>query len=93
MRINSFEPSQNVTDTQHVNRRQDNKAEASHTQTPAQDTAQISERARIQQAVAKAPEVRHDRVAAIKAQIEAGTHKVSNSQLADAMMKDFSKTK
>jgi len=93
MRINSFEPSQNVTDTRQVNRRQDKKAEVSQAQTPAQDTAQISERARIQQAVAKAPEVRQDRVAEIKAQIDAGTYNVSNSQLADAMMKDFSKTK
>jgi negative regulator of flagellin synthesis FlgM len=85
MRIDSSQPTQNTNDTQQVNRRQEKKVE----QAPAQDTAQISEHARVQEALSRTPEIRQERVAAIKQQIEAGTYKVTDSQLADSMVKDM----
>jgi negative regulator of flagellin synthesis FlgM len=85
MRIDSSQPTQNTTDAQQVTRRQDKKVQ----QAPAQDTAQISEHARVQQALAQTPEIRQDRVAAIKQQIDAGTYKVTDSQLADSLVKEL----
>lgn len=87
MRIDSFQPSNSITDSQTVTRQDHKKAQS--VQVPAQDTASISDRARMQQRVAQAPDVRAERVAAIKQQMQAGTYNVSDSQLADAMMKEF----
>jgi len=87
MRINSAHPTQNTTETPQVSRRQEKKVQPA----PAQDTAQISEHARVQQALAKTPEIRQERVAAIKQQMDAGTYKVTDSQLADSMVKEMSK--
>lgn len=54
------------------------------------DTVEISDRsrelARARQAVDAAPDVRADRVAEIKKQIEAGTYSVSPEQLASKLM-------
>jgi negative regulator of flagellin synthesis FlgM len=88
MRIDSFQPSNSIADTKPVNRQEQKKAQQA--QVPATDSASISERARLQQRAAQAPDVRQERVSAIKAQMQAGTYKVSDSQLADAMMKEFS---
>jgi negative regulator of flagellin synthesis FlgM len=91
MRIDSFQPSNSIADTQSVTRPDNKKAQQA--QVPAQDTANISERARLQQRAAQAPDVRQERVAAIKQQMQAGTYNVSDSQLADAMMKEFASKK
>jgi negative regulator of flagellin synthesis FlgM len=88
MRIDSFQPSNSIADSNPVARQEQKKAQQA--QQPAQDSASISERARLQQRAAQAPDVRQERVAAIKAQMQAGTYNVSDSQLADAMMKEFS---
>ncbi len=87
MRIDSFQHSQNVGDSEQVSRKQDKKAMPP--QTPAQDSAQLSPS--LQEKLAKAPEVRQERVAAVKQAMAAGTYNVSDSQLADAMFKDFFK--
>jgi flagellar biosynthesis anti-sigma factor FlgM len=87
MRIDSFQSSQNIGDSEQVSRKQDKKALPP--QTPVQDSAQLS--VTLQEKLAKAPEVRHDRVAAIKQAMDAGTYNVSDSQLAGAMFKEFFK--
>lgn len=85
MRINSFDPTQNIGDTEQVNRKQDKKtAQATATE---QDGAQIS--TQLQQRLAQAPEVRQDRIDAIKQARDAGTYNVSDTQLAGAMFKEF----
>jgi negative regulator of flagellin synthesis FlgM len=43
-------------------------------QTSIQDEVQISDAARLVEAVHQVPDIRHDRVAAIRAQIAAGTY-------------------
>lgn len=85
MRINPFDYSQNIDTTDQVTRKQDKKT----VQTPPsqQDGAQIS--SQLQQRLAQTPDVRQDRIDAIKQAREAGTHNVSDSQLADAMFKEF----
>jgi flagellar biosynthesis anti-sigma factor FlgM len=87
MRIDSFQSSQNVSDPEQVTRQQGKKT--TQTQAPAQGSAQLS--ATLQEKLAKTPEVRHERVAAVKQAMDAGTYNVSNSQLADAMFKEFFK--
>jgi len=54
-----------------------------------QDGAQLS--ATLREKLAKAPEIRQERVDAIKQARAAGTHNVSDSQLVDAMFKEFFK--
>ncbi len=44
------------------------------------------------QAVAAAPDVRHDKVADIKAKIEAGTYEVSNNDLAAKLAEKYGTT-
>jgi negative regulator of flagellin synthesis FlgM len=88
MRIDSFQPSNSIADTQPVTRQEQKKVP--QTQLPAQDSANISERARLQQRASQVPDVRQERVSAIKQQMQAGTYNVSDSQLADAMMTEFS---
>ena len=90
MRIDSFQPSNSIADTQTVTRPDNKKAQQAQVSTPAQDTASISERARLQQRATQVPDVRQERVSAIKQQMQAGTYNVSDSQLADAMMNEFS---
>ena len=87
MRIDSFQHSQNVGESEQVSRKQDKKPLPP--QAPVQDGAQLS--AQLQEKLAQAPEVRHERVAAIKQAREAGTYSVSDSQLADAVFKEFFK--
>jgi flagellar biosynthesis anti-sigma factor FlgM len=87
MRIDSFQHSQNVGDSEQVSPKQDKKPMPP--QAPVQDSAQLS--AHLQEKLAKAPEVRQERVTAIKQAMDAGTYKVSDSQLADAMFKEFFK--
>lgn len=78
--------------------------EASHIQTSrgahagksaAADKAELSSEAqqfaKLSAHVSKAPDVRADRVAALKSAIQNGTHSVSNRQIAQAMSRDFSK--
>jgi flagellar biosynthesis anti-sigma factor FlgM len=87
MRIDSFQHSQNVGDSEQVSRKQDKKPMPP--QTPVQDGTKLS--VTLQEKLAKAPEVRQERVAAIKQAMDAGTYNVSDSQLADAMFKEFFK--
>ena len=87
MRIDSFQHSQNIDDAEQVSRKQDKKPMPP--QTPVQDGTQLS--ATLQEKLAKAPEVRHERVTAIKQALDAGTYNVSDSQVADAMFKEFFK--
>jgi negative regulator of flagellin synthesis FlgM len=90
MRIDSFQPSQNIAETEQVKRRQQDKTASS--QAPAQDSANLSDHARnLQEKLAATPEIRQERIDAIKKAVDAGTYHVSNSQLADAMMSEFSK--
>jgi flagellar biosynthesis anti-sigma factor FlgM len=85
MRINSFDQSQNIGTTDQVSRKQDKKT----LQTPAadQDGAQIS--AQLQQRLVQTPEIRQDRIDAIKQARETGTYSVSDDQLSGAMFKEF----
>jgi flagellar biosynthesis anti-sigma factor FlgM len=85
MRINPFEHSQDIGSTEQVSRKQDKKT----TQTPAsqQDGAPIS--TQLQERLAQTPEVRQDRVDAVKQARDAGTYSISDGQLAGAMFKEF----
>jgi len=85
MRINPFDYSQNIDSTEQVTRKQDKKT----VQTPSsqQDGAQISPQ--LQERLAQAPDVRQDRVDAVKQARDSGTYNVSDGQLADAMFKEF----
>ena len=85
MRINQSDPSQNIDTTDQVNRKQDKKTV--QTPAPAQDGVQVS--AQLQERLAQTPEVRQERIDAIKSARDAGTYNVSNSQLADSMFKEF----
>ncbi len=87
MRIDSFHHSQNVDEPNQVTSKQDKKPVPP--QAPVQDGAQLS--ATLREKLAKAPEIRQERVDAIKQARAAGTHNVSDSQLADAMFKELFK--
>ena len=85
MHINSIHNSQDIGNTEQVNRKTDKKVEQAK---PAeQDGAKLS--THLQERLAATPDVRQERVAEIKQAREAGTYKVSNGQLANAMFKDF----
>jgi flagellar biosynthesis anti-sigma factor FlgM len=86
MRINPFQQPQDISTTEQVNRTQDKKA-AQNTPAPAQDGVQLS--SQLQRRLAQTPEVRQDRVNSIKQAMQDGTYNVSDSQLADAMFKEF----
>ncbi len=85
MRINPSDPSQNIDTTEQVNRKQDKKTVP--TPAPAQDGVQVS--SQLQERLAQTPEVRQERIDAIKSARAAGTHNVSDSQLSDSMFKEF----
>jgi flagellar biosynthesis anti-sigma factor FlgM len=85
MRINPTDPSQNIDTTEQVNRKQDKKIV--QTPAPAQDGVQVS--AQLQERLAQTPEVRQERIDAIKSARAAGTYNVSDSQLADSVFKEF----
>ncbi len=87
MRIDSFQSSQNGGDSEQVSRKQNKKT--TPPQAPVQAGTPLS--AALQEKLAKAPEVRHERVTAIKQAMDVGTYNVSDSQLADAMFKEFFK--
>ena len=85
MRIDSSQQPQNVANNEQVNRKPGKKAEQA--QPAEQEGVKLS--AQLKEKLANAPEIRQERVAAIKQAREAGTYKVSDSQLADAMFKEF----
>lgn len=86
MRINSFDQSNQIDATQQqVNRNQDKKT----TQTPASDQDGVQVSSQLQARLAQTPDVRQNRIDAIKAARENGTYNVSDSQLAGAMYKEF----
>ena len=85
MRINPTDPSQNIDTTEQVNRKQDKKIV--QTPAPAQDGVQVS--AQLQERLAQTPEVRQERIDAIKSARAAGTYNLSDSQLADSVFKEF----
>jgi anti-sigma28 factor (negative regulator of flagellin synthesis) len=85
MRINPSDHTQDVATTEQVNRKQDKKAV--QTSAPAQDGVKISPQ--LQERLAQTPEVRQDRIEAIKSARAAGTHNVSDSQLTDSLFKEF----
>jgi flagellar biosynthesis anti-sigma factor FlgM len=85
MRINPSDPLQNIDTTEQVNRKQDKKTV--QTPAPAQDGVQVSPQ--LQERLAQTPEVRQERIDAIKSAREAGTYSVSDSQLADSVFKEF----
>jgi len=85
MRINPFQQPQDISTTEQVNRKQDKKTES--TPAPAQDGVKLS--SQLQQRLAQTPDVRQERVDSIKQAMQAGTYNVSDSQLADAMFKEF----
>ncbi len=90
MRIDSFQPSQNINDSEQVKRRQQEKPAPA--QAPAQDSAELSAHGRnLQETLSTTPDIRQERVDAIKKAMDAGTYNVSNSQLADAMVNEFFK--
>lgn len=86
MRINPFQNSQDIGNSEQVNRKTDKKAEQV-SQPAEQDGAKLS--AHLQQRLAATPDVRQERVAEIQQAREAGTYKVSDGQLANAMFKEF----
>jgi flagellar biosynthesis anti-sigma factor FlgM len=85
MRINPTDPSQNIDTTEQVNRKQDKKIV--QTPAPAQDGVQVS--AQLQERLAQTPEIRQERIDAIKSARAAGAYNVSDSQLADSVFKEF----
>lgn len=86
MRINSFDQSNQIDTTQQqVTRNQDKKT--AQTTPTEQDGVQVS--SQLQARLAQTPDVRQDRIDAIKAARENGTYNVSDSQLAGAMFKEF----
>jgi negative regulator of flagellin synthesis FlgM len=86
MRINPFQQPQDIASTEQANRQHNKKA--AQTQTPQQPDG-VTLSAQLQQKLAQAPDVRQERVAAIKQAMQDGTYNVSDSQLADAMFKEF----
>lgn len=85
MRINPFDYSQNIDSTEQVTRKQDKKT--APTSSSQQDGVQISPQ--LQERLAQAPDVRQDRVDAVKQARDSGSYNVSDGQLADAMFKEF----
>jgi len=68
------------------------KTEGSATEASGSDTVQVSSRfAEVQQLTSKldqVPDIRSNRVAALKAQIQAGTYKPSAADVAEAILSD-----
>jgi len=96
MRIDSSQPTQNAGDAEQVKRSPQDKTQASKTAAPAAtDSARISpESLALQkhlQTIKNQPEVRQDRVDAIKQAMASGTHAVSNQQLGDKLFNDLLK--
>ena len=85
MRINPSDYSQNIDSTEQVTRKQDKRT--APTSTPQQDGAQISPQ--LQERLAQSPDIRQDRVDAVRQARDSGTHNVSDEQLAGAMFKEF----
>jgi len=59
---------------------------------PAEETVALSTRSKellqIKTAVAQLPEVRDEKVQALKAQVESGTYNVNGAKIAEKMLKD-----
>ena len=96
MRIDSSQPTQNTGDAEQVKRSSQDKTQASkNAATSATDSARISPQSlalqKHLQTVNAQPEVRQDKVDAIKQAIANGTHSVSNQQLGDKMFNDLLK--
>ena len=60
--------------------------ESTHSELSAGDTAEISEVAGLMAEAKEQPDLRMEKVASIKAQIEAGNYKVDADKVADAMI-------
>lgn len=85
MNINQIRNSQDIGNSEQVNRKTDKKAEQAK---PAeQEGAKLS--AHLQERLAATSDIRQERVAAVKQAREAGTYNVSDGQLANAMFKEF----
>lgn len=50
--------------------------------------SRVAEQKRVKELAMNAPEVREDRVAALKSQIDAGTYKVDSDKIANGMMRE-----
>ncbi|HZU32964.1 MAG TPA: flagellar biosynthesis anti-sigma factor FlgM [Candidatus Angelobacter sp.] len=86
MRIDSFQNSQNIDSSDQVTRKQDKKAVTTQN-TTEQEGVTLSPQ--LKERLANTPDVRQERVDAIKQARAAGTYNVSDSQLADSMFKEF----
>ena len=50
--------------------------------------ARAADQAKAKELAMKSPEIREDRVAALKSQIDAGTYKVDSGKIADGMVRE-----
>jgi len=96
MRIDSSQPTQNTGDVDQVKRSQQDKTQtAKPAPTSTTDSARISPQSlalqKHLQTVKAQPEVRQDKVDAIKQAMANGTHSVSNQQLGEKMFNDLLK--
>jgi flagellar biosynthesis anti-sigma factor FlgM len=87
MRIDQFQQPQPLDSNEQVNRKAEKKAEPPSL--AQQDAAKLSPQ--LQERLAQTPEVRQERITAIKQAMDAGTYNVSDSQLAGAMFNEFFK--
>jgi flagellar biosynthesis anti-sigma factor FlgM len=92
MRIDSFQSSQNIGDSQKVKPKAQQKAPQTVSKTAGEDQVVLSSSdSKLQQRAAAAPDVRQGRVDAVKQAVDAGTFNVSNTQLANSLFKQFFK--
>jgi negative regulator of flagellin synthesis FlgM len=96
MRIDSSQPTQNTGDAEQIKRTPQDKTQAAATaKTAATDSARISPQSlalqKHLQTIKAQPEVRQDRVDAIKQAMANGTYSVSNQQLGAKMFNDLLK--
>lgn len=96
MRIDSSQPTQNTGDAEQVKRTQQDKTQSSATaKAAATDSARISPESlalqKHMQTIKAQPEVRQDKVDAIKQAMANGTYSVSNQQLGDKIFNELLK--
>jgi negative regulator of flagellin synthesis FlgM len=96
MRIDSSQPTHSTNDAEQVKRSSQDKAQAAKTApATATDSARISDQSlalqKHLQTIKAQPEVRQDKVDAIKQAMANGTYSVSNQQLGDKMFNDLLK--
>jgi len=70
--------------------RLDSKAQAPSAEYPGTDRVELSDRARAlhvaREALSRLPEIRQDRVEALKQMVQAGTYQVSSEEIAERML-------